>query len=246
VRVDRPPILSTPWQVVQNPLQEAAGAIHIPHWPQPGILARDTTRSGIRRMGYFGRVSSLPEFLTDPAFLAELERRGVSFHCDDRNWIDYSQTDVCVALRYESAIGLATKPASKLVNAWIAGVPALLGPEPAYRAARVSALDYLEVASGRDVLAALDRLIADPGLYEAMVANGRARAPAFDRDAVRAHWVRFLGGPYLEGYVRWSASGGASVPIAALLREWREKRRYRRAEARESTALAASGAGRTW
>src|SRR5436309_1927650 len=68
------------------------------------------------------------------------------------------------------------KPASKLVNAWLAGVPALLGPEIAYRELRRSELDYCEVSSLAEAQAAVDRLLGDPGLYNAMVENGRARA----------------------------------------------------------------------
>ena len=38
------------------------------------------------------------------------------------------------------------KPPSKLFNSWLAGVPAVLGHESAYRAERRSDLDYIEVS----------------------------------------------------------------------------------------------------
>lgn len=245
-RADRPPACVPAWQVVQSPAQQGPAAFHIPLWPQPGLIPRSAGRVGIGRLGYFGRLSSLPAFLSDPAFRSELQRRGVTFHADERNWRDYSETDACLGLRIEPAIGLATKPPSKLLNAWLAGVPALLGPEPAYRALRASPLDYLEVSSGRDVLAALDRLIGEPGLYEAMVENGRTRARAFDRAAIRRRWIEFLSGPFLEGWARWRATGGGRFPAAGLARQWIATKRYKREEAREARALAAARAGAAW
>jgi len=44
-----------------------------------------------------------------------------------------------------------------------AGCPALLGPEAGYREQRRSELDYLEVCTMEDALAALKRLKNDPG-----------------------------------------------------------------------------------
>jgi len=84
------------------------------------------------------------------------------------------------------------KPASKLYNAWRAGVPALLGPEPAFRELRCDPLDYFEVRSVPDVLTAIDRLRADPTLYRRMVDHGRARAVEFSPEAVLAQWADLL------------------------------------------------------
>jgi len=87
---------------------------------------------------------------------------------------------------------LRQKPASKLTNAWRAGVPALLPNEPAYAALRASELDYIPIDSPTDVLAALERLRSMPAHYAAMAANGRSRGPAFSVEAVTAQWMRFL------------------------------------------------------
>jgi hypothetical protein len=86
----------------------------------------------------------------------------------------------------------ARKPATKLYNAWLAGVPAILGPEQAYRELRRSDLDYLEVKNVPEALAAVDRLIREPALYAAMVENGKRRAEEFTIDAIRKRWVDLL------------------------------------------------------
>jgi hypothetical protein len=248
VRADRPPVHLAPLQVVQNPDQQSAFATLIPSWPQPGLRKRDSLRAGISVLGYFGRASSLPAFLRDESFLAELRRRGIAFRSDEREWRDYSGTDVCIGLRFEPEIGLATKPFVKLTNAWLAEVPALLGPEPAYRALRKSSLDYIEVSSARDVLDALDGLRSNPELYAAMVENGRKRGSEFTRDAVAARWCEFISATLLPAWRSWRANregplrGWSRLGIR-LARQWRETRRYKRIEAGQLAQLRRSGAG---
>ena len=97
-----------------------------------------------------------------------------------------------LAVRPEASDLYIHKPASKLINAWLAGVPALLGPEYAFRELRRSSLDYFEVSSLEDAIAAVKALSTDPQLYRAMVANGLERAKDFETDRIVELWVRAL------------------------------------------------------
>jgi hypothetical protein len=76
----------------------------------------------------------------------------VSFEARTQRWYEYVDVDLALGYQHEAPTMLAFKPASKLINAWLAEVPPLLGPEPAYQNLRRSELDYLPVDSGRDVL----------------------------------------------------------------------------------------------
>ena len=107
-------------------------------------------------------------------------------------WNDYSTIDVVVALRPPEAWAARSKPAAKLQNAWAAGVPAILSPESQYRYLRRSSLDYIEARSAADVLAAVDRLRADPDLYNAMVRNGLERGREFHTDRIVRRWREVL------------------------------------------------------
>lgn len=204
-RADRPRQPYADLEVVQN--AASAGApqvVHIQHWPQPGLVARDAGRGdAVRTVAFKGTVGEMaPEFAA-PEWAADLRRQGIDWQCDAvawggnaatyrTSWNDYSGTDLILAMRKDLSHLHAKKPASKLINAWLAGVPAILGPEQAYRELRRSELDYIEVASAAEAAAALARLAAEPALYRAMVENGLRRGAEVGTAACTAAWARLL------------------------------------------------------
>jgi hypothetical protein len=113
---------------------------------------------------------------------------------DTRNlqFPDYRNVDLIVAVRPPNPAMYPDRPATKLVNAWLAGVPAILGPEHAYRALRRGPLDYLEVSNLAEAKAAVLKLAREPELYSAMVANGLRRGAEFTPDRVVHLWEDLL------------------------------------------------------
>jgi hypothetical protein len=177
----------------------------VPHWPQAGLLRRDPSRGAqIRTVAYKGFLGNLhPRFL-EPEWTAFLRQRGIEWAIDAvpfaeettevraLAWNDYSRVDLVLAVRPPDRDLHAAKPATKLFNAWRAGVPALLGPEWAYREVRRSPLDYLEISSPNDARQEVDRLASDPELYSRMVAQGRDRAHEVTAEAVTRRWAQLL------------------------------------------------------
>ena len=103
-----------------------------------------------------------------------VDYRGAATDAARLRWADYSDVDLVLAVR--PPIGTHTdKPASKLYNAWRAGVPALLGPEPAFRELYTDTLDYVEVSTVDEALAAIDRLRARA---RSLSTHDRSRSPA--------------------------------------------------------------------
>ncbi len=219
----------------------------IPNWPQPGLVPRAPDRGAdVTTVTYKGNTDNLrPEFLTKKweRFLAE---RGLTFVVDaplesddprlaglgagirigsNSKWHDYAETDVVLAVRPPSLDRYRHKPAVKLINAWRAGTPALLGPEPAYRELRRSPLDYLEISSPKDAAEAMSRLCDDPSLYEAMVANGLERATEFSVESITARWETLL----FETLSDWRpkrlprATAPVTVPVRRILRGVRRR-----------------------
>ena len=215
--------------------------VFIPNWPQPGMLPRDTNRVGLQTVTYKGAAENLhPDFLTGQ-WARDLAQLGLTFVVDapierdderlrglgsaieigsSTNWHDYSRADVTLAVRPDARHRYRHKPAVKLVNAWRAGTPALLGPEPAYQELRRSDLDYIEVSSAEEAAEALARLRGDPALYRDMVENGRERAAAFSVASITERWQTLL----FETLVEQSPPqlpkffAAATVPARRLLR----------------------------
>lgn len=191
------------------------------HWPQPGIIPRDPGRgTTLRTLGYKGRLLNLDPRFRSPSFMDELAAMGIDFVLDAfdgllgaHDWNDYSNCDAVLAVRDLTAYDAAKKPASKLVNAWFADVPAILGPEPAYRELRRGPLDYIEVQTAAEALAALRRLQAEPALFRDMVENGRARRADFTEERLTAQWLDTLAGPVTTAFRAWQHR---SAPLRRL------------------------------
>lgn len=171
---------------------------YVPHWPQAGIKSRlHERRFRISRLGYHGALVNLDERFRSENFRSALKSRGVDFDIDalmrpqaiEHDWGNYADLDAVLAVRNLTISSSFNKPASKLINAWFGEVPALLGPEPAFRHLRQSELDYIEVKTPKEAIEAIDRLIQTPGLYEEMIQNGMVRREKFSVDAIRQRWI---------------------------------------------------------
>lgn len=225
VRADNRQALAAEFEILQNGRwADGRRRFAVAHWPQPGLRPRDPERGErLERVAYKGFVDNLaPEFRAD-AWRQALASKGIDWQLDavefqgtatERDvvrWADYREVDAVLAVRPPRRGRAHSKPATKLTNAWLAGAPALLGPEFAFRELRRSPLDYLEVTDAAAASAALWRLREEPGLYRAMVEHGAGRAREHDVDAVAAQWEELL-------FNRLPAA--AALPSAGRRRRW--------------------------
>jgi len=199
IRGDLHAPLVADFEVLQNGwFADGRRLFHVPHWPQPGLLARDPARGdAIRRVAYKGFARNLTAEFRERRWLGYLAARGLEWEygaaefagpaTDDLRlgWHDFRCVDLIVAVRPPSRRLHPGKPATKLINAWLAGVPALLGPEIAYRQLRRSPFDYSEVRGIDQAIAAVERLLADPALYRAMRKQCGTRAA----EMTPASWI---------------------------------------------------------
>lgn len=200
------------FRILQNGVRPPdANASVIWHWPQPGIIPRDPSRGDrFETLCFKGRLNNLDDRLQSESFAAELEARGVLFDVDaylglrgEHNWNNYFNADAVLALRNLTYYDAAKKPASKLINAWFADTPALLGPEPAYRELGTSGEDYLEIRSPSDALQAVDALKGNPSLFRKIVGNGRKMRENYTERVLTKLWIETLNGPVSEAFCRW-------------------------------------------
>lgn len=194
-----------PWaqfHVVQNPRDPKLTAPHpdwpaafVPYWPQPGLKPRREERGErFETVAFFGYEHNLAPELRLPAWREAVEALRMRWVIPHRSqWHDYSEVDVIVAARsFASREAFTYKPPSKLHNAWRAGVPAILGRESAYQEWRQSPLDYLEVATVEEAVAALTQLRDDITLRQRMVHHGRQRAKEVSVERLVVCWQDLL------------------------------------------------------
>ncbi|MDX2212296.1 MAG: hypothetical protein SFY66_03295 [Oculatellaceae cyanobacterium bins.114] len=191
----------------------------MPHWPQIGLIPRDLERGDrFENIDYFGTGDNLAPELLDHSWADKLQDMGLTWHFRSRDhyvtrnseqinsWNDYSSVDAVVAVRNFHGDDCTHKPATKLYNCWHAGVPAILGPDSAFRAERKSELDYIEVTSIDDLITALSRLQWDKKLYQNMIENGKRRAQETTTQALVNRWSHFLMNVAVPAYDRWRYS----------------------------------------
>lgn len=206
--------------VVQNPAEVSPfnHSYYLPHWPQPGLIPRQSARGErFETLAYFGHINNLAPELQAPAWQQQLAQIGLNWqpiidrHCSfeevdqiDPRWNDYSNIDAIVAVRsFDRRQTYLNKPATKLVNAWLAGVPAVLGAESAYQAEGQANINYLEVTSLTQLLAALRQLKASPVLRQALVRQGTLAAQPFLPERLTAKWRQFLEDVAVPVWFRW-------------------------------------------
>lgn len=205
------PMLANFWLEQSDAVPPGPRCTPIPYWPQADIRSRAAERGGrVEIVSFKGRITNLDPAFRDEAFQGGLAALGARLELDAfsgllgaHQWNDYTATDVILAVRNLTLADALHKPPSKLINAWFGEVPAILGPEPAFRALRRSDLDYIEVRSPAEALEALNCLQRNPDLYRRMVENGRARRVEFTEDAVAARWIALVEGRIGDEFRRW-------------------------------------------
>lgn len=171
--------------------------LHLPFIPEPSLIPRHPERRDrFENIAYFGTPYNLLPELRTPEWSKRLAEIGLNFivEADVSKHADYSSIDCVVAIRPPDR-SPAQKPPNKLWNAWRAGVPAILGPEPGFREQRISELDYLECNCAEDTFSALKRLQSNPGLATSMREHGIGRQNEFTVDSISRHWIESLQGP---------------------------------------------------
>lgn len=135
---------------VENQKNSLWNPYYIPHWTQPNLIQRSPERSSlVRNIAFMGSRSNFAKELKSDRWIKALENLGCQWYplFSPTQWMDYSNIDVIVAIRSFDGNNYTNKPASKLVNSWCAGFPAILKPESAFVDIRKSELDFLIVNS---------------------------------------------------------------------------------------------------
>lgn len=197
-------------QIVQNAAhaRRLPGSVFMPHWPQPNLIARDPMRGEhFETAAFLGDPSNLPPELADHGFASRLQSETglrLEIRGPDR-WHDYSDVDLVLAVRDFSGFRHLHKPATKLYNAWLAGIPFIGGSDSAYAAEAREGSDYLAARSADECIQLIKQLRDNPSLRNRLVESGQKKSAARSRDAVREMWKRFCTVELPERVQQWEA-----------------------------------------
>lgn len=199
------------FHVTHNPFQKLHLGLayrYIPPWPQVGLIPRNPSLGDrFEKVGYFGYPENLNPRLKDVEFhkgLSELELSMVIPMPAD--WNNFSDVDVVLAVRnFGSNTAHLNKPALKLYNAWMAGIPAILGFETAFRVEGRPSEDYLEATSVPEVLAALRYLKKTPENRVKMVSAGKKAIVNYTAEATIFRWSKLIRDELIPRYREWQS-----------------------------------------
>ncbi len=175
--------------------QQISNALFVPHWPQPHLQSRNPKRgTRFENVGFFGDFCNCaPELQSEDWFQILRHELGVFFDlrkCD--RWHDYSDIDVVVAIRDFAGLEHLDKPATKLYNAWLAGVPFIGGADSAYACVGNPGKDYLVARSLQEVLAHLKQIKEDLPFRNSLVRHGSAASKHITQEATLLYWKKLV------------------------------------------------------
>lgn len=188
--------------IVQNADQEEHDAFFIPCWPQPGLIKRDSTRDQVINVAYQGvRYFTA---IDEDQLNKDLKELGMNFKVlDEAEWHDLRAVDILIGIRCFTGKKYRRKPASKLVNAWIAEIPFIGGCDSAFTQIGLPDVDYLRVDTYEEMLESITRLKTDPDLYRSLVENGRNKSELYSSHAVADRWKQVLENHLATAFLEW-------------------------------------------
>ena len=166
-------------------------SLFIPHWAHPHLIPRNPERgTRFETVCFFGDIVQLTQELDSKEWSQRLkEELQLNFELREASsWHDYSDIDCVLAVRDFSKLLHFNKPATKLYNAWHAGVPFIGGEESAYATDGHPGKDYLVAGSLEEAFQHLKRLKEDPILRTRLVQNGLQSGKKFTREATLECW----------------------------------------------------------
>lgn len=178
----------------------------MPHWPQPSLIPRDPARNTrFEHICFFGVAANFASELQSQTWTQRLKKElGIVFTIRPASqWHDYRDVDGVIAIRQFPSVRHFHKPATKLYNAWLAGVPFIGGCDSAYAADGHPGKDYLVATSPEEVFQHLKRLKEDLPFREMLVQNGHRAGASFSKEATLAEWKKLIDEVLPPLVLRW-------------------------------------------
>ena len=131
--------------------------------------------------------------------------------CGADRWHDYSEVDCVVAVRDFGRSSYFHKPATKLYNAWLAGVPFIGGRDSAYAADGKPGRNYLRASTPVNCLRISADSKKDP--HSAKPRAGQSRGKKFKPESILERWKHLLSDAVPRLAERWQRKNATTRRI---------------------------------
>lgn len=244
IQAERSPHPYAQFHVVQNPIQSQNNTLKsspffsdlekkhfIRHWPQIGLVPRNLSKTNdvISNIAYFGRKQHIHSFFKSEEWKIFLNKNNLNFQMktNPESWNNYSDIDAVVAVRqfhYETAKKLGkypfiSKPATKLYNAWHAGVIPIMGYESAFFSERKTKFDYIEVFTKDELKKEILKLKHDSSYRNAILQAGKARAKEINSQSITQEWINLIENEIKPCYHEWTSKKQLSQKMYILQKD---------------------------
>lgn len=178
--------------------------IYLPPFPQRGLIRRTPGEQTSQRLtiAYKGSKENLPDSFMDADLISSLSEMGCVLRFDfnpdhtqglGAPWHDFETVDFSLCVRAKTGpLTDFRKPATKLINAWAAGVIPLIGRELAYLELAKPGLDSLIVEKGSDLLTIIEGIRSGSFNFSALLDHATSRGLNYSSDAVCDQWIQKL------------------------------------------------------
>ncbi|NET03018.1 MAG: glycosyltransferase family 1 protein [Sphaerospermopsis sp. SIO1G1] len=210
---------------------------YVPHWSMPNIKPRDVTRGyKLENIAYIGTKSQLADEFKSPEWESKIKRLGLNWIpiFDAKLWNDYTNIDLIVAARKFPSPPYPNKGAIKLFNCWQAGVPAMLAPESAFMAERISEYDFIPINSIEQAYSQIQFLKSNSEFYANMLARCNECRKTVENESIRNQWLKVFA-EVRNFYNYWQKQSEIEKNTAFLVRRYLLKQARLQGEIRNRT-----------
>lgn len=175
----------------------------VPLLPQRGIIRRSAERGErVESVVLKCFPENVPSDIDNESFRRRIASLGMSLSVDTQplDWPNFETADVALCVRSETGHEfedeqLSRRPATKLINAWVAGCIPIVSPERSYKDLARPGVDSLLARSGDEIIDCLSAVATDKALVRHLLDGVAVRSKEFEVDRTLRSWIDLLWSP---------------------------------------------------
>lgn len=193
--------------IFQNPTEAAKwpSGVFAYHWPQLGLIPSKSPTEKLENLYFFGNTDNLAKELKSEDWSAFCRDLSLNFHVPDYDeWNDYSNVDISIGIRsFDVERPFNNKPASKMINAWMCGVPFIANKESAYTSECNNLFDAIFITNYQNFKDTIKRLKQEPNRLIAYKQRAQELKEKYTESFFFSHWESIIQNEVIARFNDW-------------------------------------------